>query len=1199
LMLARFDQSGWHFTATGLDALDLTGAYAATSPAVTALGSQHIKVTPTALRADAGGVWISADVKAGAAGSSGSVVAYYDAAGGSVTQSWCSNLPVPSADCAQPLDLDHPAAVPDEAFSTADGPVADVLADGFVNVYAHGVWTSVPAPGFDPLQGQGQSLFADPNDGWLVGANSLGQVSPSPPSSLLAAWPQANRNPLLSVALPPGASTTDTAGALAVGLNGTALHYTAAAGWQTDPTPPQIAHLGLYSVAFDGPASAFAVGEEGTILRWNGTTWSQDPQSNQLTTAGLNAVAFASDGEGWAVGAFGTILHYQGGSWSADQLDPADAGTDVTSVTVAGGQAYAIAAGNLLARAADGTWQRVPSSLLPSPAPPAGSLALVSGLPDGGLAIAGRSQLIVRESASSPLTYSAQSFQGIPVALAAFRDGSGEVQAYVSVAPPVEAATGPTDNVGGFPAGDGDLLLATGDGWEDLSRSQFPTESYGADGDGVVQPDPVLAVAASADGSHAWAVGGYAGTLAADGIGTTTVLSARPSGWLTSAIWRYDAGASVAPQAQTSTTVSLPAQPHTVSFAFLSSALCEFECADVQDAQPDVNLETAASQIAAFARQPGGPAFAMLGGNARGPMDQTSFADGNGAIDLARLGGLLAPLAGVPTYAAYGPRDAVPTSTQPAAPWAQAFADAPAPFGSGPVPSAFTALGAGDATGAVNKYYAFDVAQNGGTLCVIVLDNSAGTLEASAPGQSAWLTAQLAAAKAAGTPVVVVAARPLSQVDAGAATDGNAVAAQLAAAGVLGVFTTSGGASGSWAHQPDREVEVPANAAAGAAQVPEYEGAALTYQQPENNGVLWYDVSINTASHTLSVDAIPVIASLALDPIDGLTAHRSSTLDFQAIGRRPAATIATTPTNPSFPGFDQYVGIPSATCSGCIGPSYTFSSSDPTVGTFVLPSSPGSTYPKLSATGQTTPSSTSGLFCAFNSGTTTVSVTSGLLTASLPVTVAAGGFGPPCGTVPGGVSNSTVTLAGRVLTSAQEAGATGAPASPPPATHVAAPTPKISLPAAPAPVKAPAPAPVVHQTARHAAAPPAVAPPAPVPIPAPSTVLPAAALSSPPVATPIIPPAATPVPPGGAGASATASAKREERARKHANQSAFSTPPAGADATEWFFPLVGVVSLLALLLIGTAARPAPRHGLAFALAREETARSRPRRRPRP
>jgi hypothetical protein len=120
-----------------------------------------------------------------------------------------------------------------------------------------------------------------------------------------------------------------------------------------------------------------------------------------------------------------------------------------------------------------------------------------------------------------------------------------------------------------------------------------------------------------------------------------------------------------------------------------------------------------------------------------------------------------------------------------------------------------------------------------------------------------------------------------------------------------------------------------------------------------------------------------------------------------------------------------------------------------------------------------------------------------------------------------------------------------------------------------------------------------------VPIPAPSTVLPAAALSSPPVATPIIPPAATPVPPGGAGASATASAKREERARKHANQSAFSTPPAGADATEWFFPLVGVVSLLALLLIGTAARPAPRHGLAFALAREETARSRPRRRPRP
>ena len=67
--------------------------------------------------------------------------------------------------------------------------------------------------------------------------------------------------------------------------------------------------------------------------------------------------------------------------------------------------------------------------------------------------------------------------------------------------------------------------------------------------------------------------------------------------------------------------VTIPAQPDTVSFAFFSGMECNFECAAVQDAQPDVNLAGAAAEIAAFAAQPGGPSFAMLGGNAVGPND--------------------------------------------------------------------------------------------------------------------------------------------------------------------------------------------------------------------------------------------------------------------------------------------------------------------------------------------------------------------------------------------------------------------------------------------------------------------------------------------------------------------------------------------------------------------------------------------------
>ena len=629
LLLARFDQNGWSFQPqTGLDALDLTGPFDPNSPQWVAAGPPST-LQANALTADSGGVWVSATVSAG------TVIARFDPSG-NLLQSWCTGLPRQSLGCGASLDVDHPAAVPGAVFSTSEGLEADALASGALDVYYHGAWTSVGAPGLGPARGA--SAFADPTDGWLTGVNTLARVSAAPIQGQLTSWPEANRNPLLSVALPPGQSTTDTPGALAVGLNGTAVHYDPSAGWQVDATPPQTHHIELTGVAFAGSSLAFAVGQEGTILRWDGTSWAEDPQSVKVTTATLNAVAFGADGEGWAVGGFGTILHYDGSTWSAEQIDSDDSGADVTSVAVAGQDVYAIAAGKLLMRTPNGVWQRVPAASLPSPAPATGSLELVSGLPDGGVAVAGKSLLMARQSPSADFAYSPQSFSGILVGLAAFRDpNSGEVRAFVSVAPPIDTISGATNTVGGFPAGDGDLLLQTDGGWQDLSRDLPPGSTYSAPGDGVVQPDPVLAVAASPDGSHAWAVGGYAGTHAADGIGTDQPLSARPTDWFTASIWRYDVGGSASSPATAQATVSLPASQSTVSFAFFSSPMCKVECAAVQHAQPDVNLSAAAAQIASFARQPGGPAFAMLGGNAVGPIDQGAYQEGMGAVDLAHL----------------------------------------------------------------------------------------------------------------------------------------------------------------------------------------------------------------------------------------------------------------------------------------------------------------------------------------------------------------------------------------------------------------------------------------------------------------------------------------------------------------------------------------------------------------------------------
>src|SRR5262249_45615580 len=265
-----------------------------------------------------------------------------------------------------------------------------------------------------------------------------------------------------------------------------------------------------------------------------------------------------------------------------------------------------------------------------------------------------------------------------------------------------------------------------------------------------------------------------------------------------------------------------------------------------------------------------------------------------------------------PLFAAFGPLDAVPGELDPSEPWAEAFATAPAPFGSGPAPPGIVPIDSGFAVGGVHRYYAFDASQAGGTVRVIVLDNSAGSLQATSPGQTVWLGRQLAEARGQGLDVVVIASLPLRGSDAQ-----NAVARMLADAGVLAVFTTNPSQLNEVHMVPDDR---------SGAQIPEYEGASLSYQQTANNGVVWYDVSVDTVSHQVHVDAIPLIDSLSLKPLEGLDVARSFTLEFQAIARRPIGSLATTPANDSFPGYDGYVTIPAASCGSrpCITPTYSF-----------------------------------------------------------------------------------------------------------------------------------------------------------------------------------------------------------------------------------------------------------------------------------
>lgn len=1154
LILGHLQNGQWTFGPTGLDALDLSGPVA----------DPKGYVKPEALAAEGEAVWIGARVVLSSG--SGQVVARYDSSTHEVTSSWCT-LPVPN-NCEEPLDLDHPAAVPDTIIQTAEGPVAMALKEKLVHIFSDGRWTAVPAPGYTESNGE---AFSGPTEGWLGGEDAVGRLSPqstsptsgssassTPQGTPLASWPLPDRSPLTSVALPPTSQGgVKEGGALAVGLNGTTLSYEPSAGWVVQPVPPRARHINLLSVAFASPSSAFAVGQYGVILRWDGTSWSEDPQSISLTNSQLNAVAFSATGEGWAVGVNGTILHYDGSSWSIEQPPPADSGVDITSVAVAGSEVFAVAGGDLITRQPDGTWQEVSPSLLPSdPAPTAGSLRVVAGLPDGGVIAGGRSVVLVREAAGAAFEYSSQPLEGIVIALAPFRQADGKLRAFASVASP--ALNG---EVAGFPPGDGELLRQTDAGWQDLSQAEYAGPPSSLPGDGALKSDPVLAVASSSSGEHAWAVGGYAGTLDSAGQGTLTPLPSRSSGWDTASIWRYDTDGSAVASALTSSSPGLPAKSGTVSFAFFTSPMCRVQCASAPDAQPDVNLTAAAGEIATYAQQPGGPVFAMLGGNARGPTDERERAAGEGAVDFAHLPSLLAPLNGLPTFAALGPFDYVKGQSDETQPWAEAFADAPAPFGSGPQANAIAPVSAGAPTpaGIVHRYYSFDASQNGATLRVIVLDNSRGSLEGTVPGQRAWLEQQLQDAQ--GMPVVVIAAEPLRETGSGVASDGSSVATLLAKSGVLAVFTANG------LSQLDEHHLIPENAPSGAAQIPEYEGAALGYQEPGNNGVMWYFVSVETQARQVNVEAVPVISSLSIKPLDGLTVARSLTLQFEAIGRRPPGTLATTPltTAPGsesepFPGYDNYVAIPAPSCGArpCVAPSYAFHSSDPTIGEFVVPSGPGSPLPKLSSSGNPIPSSTSGLFCAYNSGTTTISVTAGLLSYSLPVTVEPGGFGAPCGTVHPPGAGTVV-----VIHSQQSQSPVGEASPPIEPTLITGSNLPPLVPAPPPPTPAPP-------------------PPAPAPAPPPPLLLPArpaASLGVPPAVPPPTAPPIEPIPPGASGyAQSPAAAERKEKAHKHASQSAFSIRPAGS-GPEWFYLAVALTALLSVGLSGfglrAAARPRP------------------------
>ncbi|HVR05075.1 MAG TPA: hypothetical protein VMS02_03465, partial [Solirubrobacteraceae bacterium] len=543
------------------------------------------------------------------------------------------------------------------------------------------------------------------------------------------------------------------------------------------------------------------------------------------------------------------------------------------------------------------------------------------------------------------------------------------------------------------------------------------------------------------------------------------------------------------------TPAAVPVPAGQASFLVGGGAACAQPCADFANERlgPDVWLEHALHQANTIATQaPHGAvrAFLYTGERLRKqPSNSEAF-----ERELAQFATLLGSGGGpLPVYTADSADTAPPSEG-----YAQ-FANILAPYAPGGVREG------GD-------YYAITTGEkgvSGGPVRLLVLDFADGSLGAK---QEEWLEEELLAAQKAKTPAVVMGNDPLD-FDIPEGASGNE-ATPAAAAGVTRILVEDE-ASAYFFDYPGSNVKTQI-AYGGNPPVPAYGSGTLGEVEGEGgddslgaSGFLL--ASVDTAAprkrpNVAQVNAtlVPNIGQLALDATNGALLRRSEVALFEALARRPSggeATVGASAQGAQILVPNLYDPIP----FNCQGPNcpyevpteYTFSSSNPDIGGFVeheagasnprqvqlganrlpVPDEPRNARGELTPGGRFEENSKgepvnehgevvardpSGLFCPYNEGTTTVSITTGGLTYSQQITVQGGSVEYPCGTVPLKHPPLLAAPAQAYIPFPQ----TVPPSSPAPVTpHVQ------SLAPPPAPAPAPAPAPV-HHPAPHRPLPP-------------------------------------------------------------------------------------------------------------------------------
>jgi hypothetical protein len=1131
------------------------------------------------LTATSDGVWIDGEMRAGG-DEHETFTLFFDASEQRVTGSWCDVTDsVGNRICGYPLDARLSSSEGYRSFAWGgDGfgtrVITNPLEPGGEADTNHGTYLRLSGTDFVRMPGGGGNFHSDgafsaADEGWLPGPV---HVTTSPEPQRLGngnRWPVSARAPLADVTAAPGAPPGALASqALAVGLDGTVLRYQRGGGWQREfllASNGAVVKSNLRGVAWPEPGRAHAVGGFGSMWLWRSETglWERDPGEPPGFDGNLMDVAFApgDPSRGYAVGRSGVILRY-GKSWEPDSLPAGFGNTDLTQIAFAGQQAI-VAAGNDLLENEGGGWHvdEDAHALLRSVSTSDARIWAVAGLPDGGAVAAGRNVVIERDGPGSPWRFADQPLPGSTVvAVAAVRDGS-RVRAIASVVPQLaypipDDLPAPDPNVPPplLPAfrlpGDGYVLAETGDGWRDDQHTAFA----GSGDDRPVKSDPVLAFLLDSAG-RGWAVGGWSGETDFAGRGASGSggdAKAARQRVQTAGVYRYNDPA--AAPGLGGSQLSLPSG--VARFAVAGHAECAGPCSDLslQDIRPDRSLQYAVQTLAALHQSPTGPRALLYTGGRLAPGLDPRVAP----REFERYAGLLASGPGLPVYPAPSQTDAAGGIGS----YQAAFSNFYAPFGITSAPPGIDPLDSLNQGGTARTYYTFDSTGDGGRVRVVVIDNARGSIDAT---QYAWLDTVLRDAAAHGVPSIVMGSRDLNSRFSprlNTATDGEAIAQLLVA----------DGASAYFFERPEENRAYPIPAGGGANTIPSFGTGTLGYRSPVSDpssqtqpdalfgegGYLLAEVdgahrNPNTNRAPVHVRMIPLIDDISLQPLDGTLIRRSRPALFQGLGRRPLAGDRWgNGSPPSPPGSDPYIAFPPAPClvAGCstkLSPEYTFTSSDQDIGDFVKqdPQSTNLRKPFLDAHDKTVTDNQSGLFCAFNAGTTTVTVSAGGLSFSQVVQVLPGSVQRPCGTRP--LNPSRFRRA-----------PSGSPTAPPPPAPAPGSNPPVSF-QPPPPPAAPAPAP-------HA--PPAKAPPPFVPAFVPQ---PEALQFLPPVPLPVPPPVLRPSPPSSGFGRAFERQREEEVAPEESQAFARYRPDDGG------FPAAFVVGAIVLAaLAGATIRGGPR-----------------------